>query len=129
MKQKIEIKKKKNIGRAVFALENFKKGEIIEICPTIVLNTKERKLCERTILNSYIYPWKSTRTGSVVLGWGSIYNHSYNPNSDWKQDFKTKTMVYRAIKDIKKGEEILVNYNGEPDDMTEIVWEDWDIHA
>ena len=31
-------------------------------------------------------------------------------------------MTYRAIKDIKKGDEILVNYNGEPDDITPIDW-------
>ncbi|KKR69950.1 MAG: hypothetical protein UU12_C0033G0001, partial [Candidatus Woesebacteria bacterium GW2011_GWA2_40_7b] len=30
--------------------------------------------------------------------------------------------VFRAIKPIKKGEEILVNYNGEPDDESEIDW-------
>jgi SET domain-containing protein len=59
------------------------------------------------------------------LGYGSIYNHSHSPNADWKQNFKTNSMVYRAIKPIKKGEEILVNYNGEPDDMTPIDWSDW----
>jgi SET domain-containing protein len=33
-------------------------------------------------------------------------------------------MTYTAIKDIKKDEEILVNYNGEPDDTTPIEWFD-----
>lgn len=37
-----------------------------------------------------------------------------------------KQMVYTAIKPIKKGEEITVNYNGEPDDMTPIEWFDLD---
>jgi SET domain-containing protein len=31
-------------------------------------------------------------------------------------------MEYKALRDIKKGEEILVNYNGEPDDKTPIDW-------
>jgi len=31
-------------------------------------------------------------------------------------------MVYRALRPIKKGEEITVNYNGEPDDKTPIDW-------
>lgn len=34
-------------------------------------------------------------------------------------------MVYRALKSIKKGQEITVNYNGEPDDMKPIDWSDW----
>lgn len=124
MKQAIEVKRTPNKGRGVFALKDFEEGEIIEKCPVINITPDERKHCEKTILNFYIYPWRSTRSGSVVLGYGSIYNHSFNPNADWKQNFKTENMVYRALRSIKKGEEITVNYNGEPDDMTPIDWFD-----
>ncbi|HEX8923121.1 MAG TPA: SET domain-containing protein [Patescibacteria group bacterium] len=122
MKQKIIVKRTANKGRAVFALKNFETDEIIESCPVLKLTPKERKHCEKTMLNYYVYPWKSTRSAAVVLGFGSIYNHSYTPNADWKQNFKTNCMVYRAIKPIKKGEEITVNYNGEPDDDKPIDW-------
>lgn len=109
-------------GRGVYALVDFKKGEIIERAPVINLTTKERKHMEKTIFTYYMYPWRSTRTGCVALGCGSIYNHSYDPNADWKQDFKKNEMVYTALRSIKKGEEITVNYNGEPDDQTPIDW-------
>lgn len=122
MEQVIEVRKTKNKGRGVFALKNFSSGEIIERCPVIKITPKERKKCNGTIFSDYIYPWRSTLSGSLVLGFGSIYNHSFNPNADWKQNFKTGHMVYRAIKPIKKNEEITVNYNGEPDDMTPIDW-------
>lgn len=123
MKKVIQVKRiNKTKGRGVFALKSFKEGEIIEKCPVINVTPKERKHCEKTILAYYIYPWRSTQSGSVVLGYGSIYNHSFNPNADWKQNFKEETMVYRAIRPIKKGEEITVNYNGEPDDKTLIDW-------
>lgn len=112
-------------GRGVFALKDFKKGELIESCPVLTFTPKERKQLEKTLLNFYIYPWKSTRGASLALGYGSIYNHSYTPNADWKQNFKKMAMEYRAIKDIKKGEQILVNYNGEPDDMKEIDFSEW----
>lgn len=116
------VKRINNKGRGVFALKDFKKGEVVENCPVINITPKERKKCENTILAYYIYPWRSTRSGSLVLGFGSIYNHSYTPNADWKQNFKSETMVYRALKPIIKGEEITVNYNGEPDDNTLIDW-------
>jgi hypothetical protein len=118
----IAVQKLPKKGRGVFALKNFKEGEIIEKCPVINVTPTERKHCEKTILANYIYPWRSTRSGSVVLGYGSLYNHSFNPNADWKQNFKSEMMVYRALRDIKKGEEITVNYNGEPDDKTPIDW-------
>jgi len=122
MRQSVELKNTPKKGRGVFALRSFKKGEIIESAPIININPKERKHLEKTILNFYIYPWRSTRSGAIALGFGSIYNHSFTPNADWKQNFKTNMMVYRAIKDIKKGDEVLVNYNGEPEDKTEIDW-------
>ena len=118
----IEVKNTRKRGRGVFALKNFKEGEVIETCPVINLTPKERKYCEKTILNFYIYPWKSLKSAAVVLGYGSIYNHSFMPNADWVQNFKTNSMVYTAITSIKKGEEITVNYNGEPDDTTPIDW-------
>lgn len=121
----VKFKETGKKGRGVFALKDFKKGELIESCPVIAFTPKERKWLEKTILNYYIYPWRSTRGAAVTLGYGFIYNHSYKPNADWKQNFKKLTMEYRAIKDIKKGEEITVNYNGEPDDMKEIDFSEW----
>lgn len=103
-------------------MKNFAVGEIIENAPVLIFDTKGRKNLERTKLSHYIYPWRSTRGAALVLGYGSIYNHSFSPNADWKQNFKTHSMVYRALRPIKKSEEITVNYNGEPDDKTEIDW-------
>ncbi|MBU0999737.1 SET domain-containing protein [Patescibacteria group bacterium] len=122
MNSKIIVKRTNNKGRGVFALKDFKEGDIVEKAPIINITPTERKHCEKTILNLYIYPWRSTRSGSIVLGCGSLYNHSFDPNADWKQNFKEEKMTYRALRDIKKGEEITVNYNGEPDDKTPIDW-------
>lgn len=121
-----ELKRTAKKGLGVFATENIKEGDVIERAPILNLTPTERKHAAKTILNHYMYPWRSTRSASVVLGYGSIYNHSFTPNADWKQDFRSSQMVYRAIKDIKKGEEIEINYNGEPDDMTPIEWTDLD---
>lgn len=118
----IEVRRTRHKGRGVFALKNFKKGELIESAPILTLTPKERKHCAKTNLNYYMYPWRSTRSACVAFGCGSVYNHSYDPNADWKQDFRSTSMSYRAVKPIKKGEEITVNYNGEPDDTTPIDW-------
>lgn len=124
MRKVIAVKRTPKKGLGVFALKDFEKGEIIESCPVLIFDTKGRKTLEKTLLSHYIYPWRSTRGAALVLGYGSIYNHSFSPSADWKQNFKTKSMVYRALRPIKKGEEILINYNGEPDDKSEIDWFD-----
>jgi len=122
MRKFITIKRTHKKGLGVFALKDFKIGEIVENCPVLTFTPKERKNLEKTPLSHYIYPWKSTRGAALVFGYGSIYNHSYSPNADWRQNFKTRSMVYRAVKIIKRGEEITVNYNGEPDEQTPIDW-------
>jgi SET domain-containing protein len=122
MRRNIIVRRVAKKGRGVFAAHNFGVGQVIENCPVLIFTPKERKHLEKTLLNYYVYPWRSTRGAALVLGFGSIYNHSYSPNADWKQNFKTQCMVYRAIRPIKKGEEITVNYNGEPDEQTPIDW-------
>ena len=113
---KVEFKKTKDKGRGVFALKNFSKGEVIEECPVIPLTTKESLICEETILEYYLYPWRGKKDGAVVLGYGLLYNHSFNPNARYYLKFPQKKIIYKAILPIKKGEEILVNYNGDPKD-------------
>jgi uncharacterized protein len=125
MRRNIVVKRTPKKGRGVFALKDFEINEVIESAPVLIFTPKERKILEKSLLNYYLYPWRSTRGAALALGFGSIYNHSYSPNADWKQNFKTKCMVYRALKTIKKGEEITVNYNGEPDDNTPIDWSYW----
>jgi SET domain-containing protein len=53
---------------------------------------------------------------AVVLGYGMLFNHSYEPNATYDINFSNHTFAYYAFKDIKAGEEILINYNGDVDD-------------
>ena len=70
MKYYVEVRKIEGKDRGGFALKSFKKGEVIEPCPVIRLTPRERKRCKDTVLDLYIYPWRSTRSGSVILGYG-----------------------------------------------------------
>ena len=106
------IKKTKGKGRGVFAGKVFKKGEIIEICPVILLSKKDTKLIDKTKLYNYYFEWGKTKN-AIVLGYGSIYNHSYKSNATFKKDTGNLCFNFVAVKNIQKGEEITTNYNGE----------------
>ncbi len=116
----VEWRKTKDKGRGVFASKNFKKGEVVEECPVIPLTAKESLICEQTILEYYLYPWKGKKDGAVVLGYGLLYNHSFNPNACYHLKYSQKKIIYKAIRPIKRGEEILVNYNGDPKDKSKM---------
>lgn len=105
-------------GRGVFATADIKTGELIERCPVIVVPIAERDQIDKTNLYYYYYAWEPDDEGvAISLGYGSIYNHSFTPNAIFDRNFAGGFIDYVAIKDIKVGEEISVNYNGEPDDQ------------
>lgn len=116
------VKKIKHKSRGVFAKKKFLKNEVIERSPVIVLNKKDSYLCEKTILDHYLFAWKNNQDGAIALGYGSLYNHSYHPNAFWEHDYRKRELIFRALKDIKKSEEITTNYNHDPKDKSPIRW-------
>lgn len=117
MKYFVEIRDTKEKGRGVFALKNFQNGEVIERCPIIYISKKEEADIHKTILGRYVYAWKTDFDAAIILGYGSIYNHSYKPNAEYIRDFKNNELVYQALRTISINEEIVVNYNGDPNDL------------
>lgn len=102
-------------GRGVFARVDIAHGEIFETCPIIVLTKDECDLAEQTVLDDYLFVWEREKeTGAFVLGNGALYNHSFEPNAVYVRDFDAGMMLFRALVDIGTGEEICVNYNGDP---------------
>lgn len=107
-------------GRGVVARQAFAVGELIEVCPVIVVD--DGKALDHTVLASYVYDWKADASAvAVALGCGSIYNHSYRPNARYEKRYDgvdANTICYRAHRAIAVGDEICVNYNGDPDDQS-----------
>jgi SET domain-containing protein len=117
---KIHVKNISRKYRGVFASAKIKKGEVIEVCHVVVIPHKDRKLIDKTHLISYYFYWGSKNQPAIALGFGSLYNHSYHPNAEYDQNVKKRVIVFKAIKDIKKGEEIKTNYNGDHDNKDEV---------
>ncbi len=111
----IEVKLVKGKGRGVFARRAFLEGEIIERVPVVTLPVADIKNAEGWVgLAGYCYHWGDGKA-ALALGYGSLYNHSYQPNARY-DDVGRLTKVFSALRDINAGEEITVNYNGEPAD-------------
>ncbi len=105
----------KRAGRGVFAEVDIKNGELIETCLVFVLPRKDYPTIKQTALRNYYFMWGKS-TCAICFGMGSLYNHSYVANATYKKNIKGKTIDFIAVKTIKKGEEIVVNYNyGKPE--------------
>ena len=114
-----------NADRGVFARCDIKKGEIIEICPVILVPRHDMSNLSESILVTYFFYFGKNKERLVIaLGFGSIYNHSYEPNATYKVKLKEKTIEFSALKDIKKDTEISFNYNyGNPKDKSPLWFE------
>ena len=95
-----------NSGRGVFAEKDFKKGEVIEVCPLL---TDYKKNFYNSKIKDYTFKSKFKPDQEVIVfGMCSMYNHSDNFNVAHNQD--PENMIFTAARDIKKGEELYVNY-------------------
>lgn len=111
----ISVKESPGKGRGVFAQRNFRKGEVIETCPFIVLPSEEIDSLELTKLYNYYFAVDpDSKDAAVALGYGSRYNHSYNPNARYYKDFDNSLLKYVCIRDIQEDEEITINYHCDP---------------
>lgn len=109
-------------GRGVFTTKNLKKGTVLEVSPVVVLTEADRKAVEKTLLYHYVFEWgKDKKKAALALGYVSLYNHSYDANCEYEMDYSKKLMTIKTVRDIKKGEELFINYNAVPDDKT-LVW-------
>lgn len=108
-------------GYGVFAKEDINKGEIIEECPVIIIRSSNYYNLQRE-LKEYVFSWKENgnQTPAVIMGYGGVYNHSDKCSAHFYCDNEKRVMVYRAIKNIKKDEEIFLNYGDEYFDILQI---------
>ncbi len=115
----IEVKRVKGKGRGVFARRDIHEGELIERVPVLVLPVEEIRDSEGwNGLAGFCFMWGRGQV-AVALGYGSLYNHSYRPNALY-EDLGPRTKQFRALRDIATGEEITINYNGDPTDPEDV---------
>jgi hypothetical protein len=95
-------------GRGVFAGRPFYSGEVIEVCPLILLK-KNHRLLEETELNSYVYAYNKHL--ALALGYGSLYNHADKPNA-WFDRLESEISII-ANRNIQVNDEITIDYGSE----------------
>lgn len=104
----VEIKKSSTIGeRGVFAVRDYAPGDSIEVCPCI----KQENCYIDGEVNNYVFSYDDDHS-LIGFGYCSMYNHSDSNNAEWDVLSEHKIQV-KAIKPIRKGEEIFISYGDE----------------
>lgn len=113
---KLYVKTTKGKGRGVYCFHPIPAGNLIEVCPVIRFEEeKEGGLLKSTSLRDYLFSWGDKGATSVIaLGYGSLYNHSFEPNARYAMNDVTGQIEFYSIREIRPHEEITINYNGSP---------------
>lgn len=107
-------------GRGIYTAIDINKGDLIESAPVIILSPEERKVIHKTILHDYYFIWNPDQQEgdvdvekcgcAIALGYGSLYNHSEEANANFIMDYENNRIDFEALRDIKSGEEITIDY-------------------
>ncbi len=101
------------MGNGIFTSEPIKANTIVEVSPVIVMKHTERKLLDQTLLHDYIFEWgERKKQCCMAMGYVPLYNHSYDSNCESEMEFDKEIISVRAVRNIDKGEELFINYNG-----------------
>src|SRR3989338_2032434 len=98
-------------GRGVYSDTLIREGDTVEVCPVIPLTKEEVERCKQMLIYDYTFDWnEETCAECLPLGFGTLYNHSPNPNIEWDTDHEHETVVFTALRDIPAGEELCHYY-------------------
>jgi uncharacterized protein len=120
--RKIKIINIEGKGRGVVATSKIFSGEIIEVCPLLILSDIDagHVTSESNYLKFYALELVGINKQVLHLGYGLMYNHSLNPNSEIQYQPGDDFLVFRALVDIEPGQEITYDYQFD-DNRTEFL--------
>jgi SET domain-containing protein len=108
-------------GLGVFTGKSLKPGEIIEKAPIILINEADSHLLGSSLLYDYYFMVGSVNTPVAIgLGFSSLYNHSAPSNASYRIDIVREQIIISACRFIPAGEEITINYNGHPEEISPV---------
>jgi hypothetical protein len=89
------------------------------------MSGEDRKLLDQTLLHDYIFEWMPGGESMccMALGYVPVYNHSYASNCEYFMNYEERIIIVKTVRDIREGEELTINYNGDWYDETPVWFE------
>lgn len=97
------------LGRGVFATRALAAGETVELCPTLEVADGDVS----GLLGDYVFRSGTNEANVIlVLGYGMLYNHSFEPNAEYVED-EEGWIAFVATRPVEAGDELTIDYGAE----------------
>jgi hypothetical protein len=100
-------------GRGVYASRTIERGEIVEVCPVVLLPGPFMQLPLE--VRRIVFPWGELAGEdsiyAISLGYGGIYNHANPANLYYAALVRSGCLQFTAARRIAVGEEMTINFN------------------
>jgi uncharacterized protein len=107
--RKVAVGSSPRAGRGVFATAPVAAGEVLEVCPVVVVPADEVEVFDDGALYGYCFWWPRGRR-ALAFGYGSLYNHAQEPNAEFNLRVAAGEIEFKATRDIEAGDEVTVSY-------------------
>jgi len=108
---RVEYTKRPGGDYTIMGKTQFAKGEVVEICPVVLVGEIAKTVDK---LKDLIFELdKHKEQWGLVLGYGSLYRHSDEPNLDYAYNPKSRQMYFITNRPIRMSEELTINYGSD----------------
>ena len=108
LSSKVQVGDSGRKGRGMFAVAPIRKGETIEVAPSLLVPSAEADEMLTTFLAHYIFQTDRGDRYVIGLGYTSLFNHAARANAEF---FVTNLAVkVKAMRAIAAGAEVTVSY-------------------
>lgn len=102
------------LGHGVFATDRIPADTTLEECHHLRIREQD---CSG-IIDDYVYGLETNHNDSeeaseyysLPLGWGCVFNHAKEHNTEYWHDTERDLIVFHTIKDVSAGEQLFINY-------------------
>ncbi|MDE2022149.1 MAG: SET domain-containing protein-lysine N-methyltransferase [Patescibacteria group bacterium] len=106
------VVRRNRFGRGVYTTARIARGQIVAQCPVLVWPVT---VAADEFIGRYVWSWKDSRghdhaLEALCLGLPSLFNHDPKPNTGSQRFYRRRRMVFKALRNIAAGEEILIDY-------------------
>lgn len=121
---KLVVKAVEGMGRGVFAKTFIKAGTLVLRDYTIQISAADKDALYDTVIGNYYFESDESEGDEgrayLAVGLASLLNHSFkapNVEHNWEETKEGWVVEFRAIRNIKAGEQLFFDYDFDEDDI------------